>query len=172
MHNDFGQATANTLAGIKAGAGLFSGTFTGIGERAGNTPLEEVIMALKYQYGKSLPLRYEQLGELCDLVESYSGVYLQVNRPISGKNAFAHESGTHVDGVLKYPGNYETFDPCEIGRERRFLFGKHSGKNGLRHFFPGLSEEEYTKLLARIKSMSEQRGRAFLEEEVRRMLNE
>ena len=170
IHNDFGQATTNTLAGIEAGADLFSGTFTGIGERAGNTPIEEVVIALRFQYGKTLPLNYESLGELCDLVEEYSGVKLHRHKPISGENVFSHESGIHVDGVLKYPGNYENFDPEAIGRERRILFGKHSGTSGLRYLFGDrFSNEQYSKMLQMIKSKSESKKTAFSEEEVREM---
>ena len=169
-HNDFGQATANTLAGIEAGADLFSGTFTGIGERAGNASIEEVVVALKFQYNKTLPLNYESLGEICDLVEQFSGVRLQRHKPISGENAFSHESGIHVDGIFKYPGNYENFDPKLIGRERRILFGKHSGTCGLRHLFGDrFSDEEYAKMLQVIKLKSESEKTAFSEGEVRKM---
>jgi len=169
-HNDFGQATANTLAGIEAGADLFSGTFTGIGERAGNASIEEIVVALKFQYNKTLPLNYESLGEICDLVEKYSGVILQRHKPISGENAFSHESGIHVDGILKSPDNYENFDPSLIGRERRILFGKHSGTSGLRYLFGDrFSNEQYAEMLQMIKSKSESERTAFSEEEVREM---
>ena len=169
-HNDFGQATANTLAGIEGGADLFSGTFTGIGERAGNAPIEEVVMALRFQYNKTLPLNYESLGELCDLVEEYSRVRLQRHKPISGENVFSHESGIHVDGILKYLGNYENFDPKLIGRERRILFGKHSGTSGLRNLFGDrFSDEEYAEMLQVIKLKSESERTVFSEEEVRKI---
>lgn len=170
IHNDFGQATANTLAGIEAGADLFSGTFTGIGERAGNAPIEEVVVALRFQYNKTLPLNYESLGELCDLVEKYSGVKLQRHKPISGNNVFSHESGIHVDGILKSPDNYENFDPKIIGRERRILFGKHSGTSGLRYLFGNkFDDEQYAEMLQIIKSKSESEKTAFSEKEVRKM---
>jgi len=168
IHNDFGQATANTLAGIEAGADLFSGTFTGIGERAGNVAIEEVVVALRFQYSKTLPLDYESLGELCDLVEKYSGVRLQKHKPISGKNVFAHESGIHVDGILKSPDNYENFNPELIGRERKILFGKHSGTSGLKYLFGDrFSDEDYAEMLHVVKSRSESERTAFSEKEVR-----
>ncbi|MCH7850099.1 MAG: homoaconitate hydratase [Nanoarchaeota archaeon] len=167
IHNDFGQATANTLAGIEAGADLFSGTFTGIGERAGNAPIEEVVMALRYQYGRELPLNYRLLGELCGLVEQYSGAKLQRHKPISGENAFSHESGTHVDGIIKYPRNYENFDPRIIGEKRRILFGKHSGTSGLKYLFGDkFTKDEYVKMLEQVKSNSMSQGTVFSEEEI------
>ena len=170
IHNDFGQATANTLTGIEAGADLFSGTFTGIGERAGNASIEEVVMALRFQYNRELPLKYESLGELCDLVEEYSGVRLQRHKPISGESAFSHESGIHVDGVLKYPRNYENFNPKLIGRQRKILFGKHSGTCGLRYLFgDGFSDSQYVEMLQEIKSRAESERTAFSEQETREM---
>ena len=170
IHNDYGQAAANTLAGIEAGADLFSGTFTGIGERAGNAAIEEVVTALRFQYGEVLPLKYELLGELCDLVEEFSKVKLQRHKPICGKNAFSHESGIHVDGLLKYAGNYENFDPKLIGRQRQILFGKHSGACGLRYLFEDkFSDDEYKQMLQKIKSLSEQTRSAFSARDVLEM---
>ncbi len=167
IHNDYGQATANTLAGLEAGADMFSGTFTGIGERAGNAPIEEVVTALRFQYGKVLPLNYESLGGLCDLVEKYSRVRTQRHKPISGKNAFSHESGIHVDGLLKYPANYENFDPKLIGRERSILFGKHSGTSSLRYLFGNrFTTSQYTEMLQEIKSLSESTKTAFSEQDI------
>jgi len=167
IHNDFGQATANTLAGIEAGADLFSGTFNGIGERAGNVPLEEVITALRYQYGREMPLKYEMLSEICSLVELYSKIRLQKHKPISGKNAFSHESGMHVDGMIKHEKNYENFNPERIGRKRRLLFGKHSGTNGLRYLFKDrFTENQYQDILQAIKAKSVLEKKAYSESEI------
>ncbi|MBD3249297.1 homoaconitate hydratase [Candidatus Woesearchaeota archaeon] len=169
IHNDLGQAAANTLAGIAAGADMFSGTFNGIGERAGNAPIEEVITALKYQYNNSLPVKYEFIAEICSKVERYSGIFLQKHKPISGKNAFSHESGVHIDGILKCPENYEHFSPSSIGRKRRFLFGKHSGMKSLKYALDnGYTDKEYRTMLAEIKSTSELEKRSFSEQEIRR----
>jgi isopropylmalate/homocitrate/citramalate synthase len=166
IHNDFGQATANTLAGIEAGADLFSGTFNGIGERAGNAPIEEVVMALRCQYNQTPSLNYELLGEVCDLVERYSKVRMQKHKPIIGENAYSHESGLHVDGILKHLGNYENFDPETIGRQRRILFGKQSGTCGLRYLFEDrFSDAQYATMLQEIKSKSEM-GVTFSERDV------
>lgn len=169
-HNDFGQATANTLAGIVAGADLFSGTFNGIGERAGNASIEEVVMSLRYQYGKKLPLKYGMIGEICDKVEKYSGAKLQKHKAISGENAYLHESGTHVDGVLKNPINYENFNPEIIGREREILYGKHSGINSLKALFGDkFSDAQYEIMLVEVKKMSQLEKRAFYKKEIQEM---
>ncbi len=167
IHNDFGQATANTLAGLEAGADLFSGTFNGIGERTGNAPIEEVVIALKVQYGINLNLKYEMINEISKLVEEYSGVMLQKHKPISGRNAFSHESGIHVDGILKYPKNYENFNPAIIGRERSILFGKHSGKCGLRYLFGNkFPDKVLDSILENIKKRSQLEKRSFSKEEI------
>jgi isopropylmalate/homocitrate/citramalate synthase len=167
VHNDFGQATANTLAGLEAGADLFSGTFNGLGERTGNAPIEEVIMALKIQYGLDLDVKYKLINNICSSVERYSKVKLQKHKPISGRNAFSHESGIHVDGVLKYPLNYENFDPGIIGRRREIIFGKHSGKSGLKCLFGDrLSDEILSDILRQIKAKSQLEKRAFSEKEI------
>ncbi len=166
-HNDFGQATANTLAGLEAGADLFSGTFNGIGERTGNAPIEEIVMALKIQYGVNLNLRYEMINGICNLVERCSKVRLQKHKPVCGRNAFSHESGIHVNGILKYPKNYENFNPRIIGSRRRILFGKHSGISSLRYLFSDeFSDEELSEILNEIKEMSQLQKRAFSEEEI------
>ncbi|MCK5282166.1 MAG: homoaconitate hydratase [Nanoarchaeota archaeon] len=167
IHNDFGQATANTLAGLEAGADLFSGTFNGIGERTGNAPIEEVVMALKMQYGVDLGLKYKLISNICSSVERYSGIVLQKHKPISGRHAFSHESGIHVDGILKNPLNYENFNPGIIGRERRILFGKHSGICSLRYLFDNMFvDEELMMILNDIKQRSQIQKRAFSEREI------
>lgn len=170
IHNDFGCATANSLSGIMAGADLVSGTFTGIGERAGNAPLEEIILSLKYQYGVDLDVNYYELSKICSLVEKYSGVRLQKHKPIIGENAFAHESGIHVDGILKDPLNYEIMNPSLIGREREIIFGKHSGTAGLKYLFGDkFNSKEYGEMLQKIKDLSESEGRCFSSEEILNM---
>lgn len=169
-HNDFGLATANTLAALEAGADVFSGTFTGIGERGGNAPLEEVIISLKYLYNINLDVKYEKITELCSLVEKYSGVKLQKHKPIIGEYAFTHESGIHVNGILKNPKTFEIFPPSEVGRERKFLFGKHSGKSGMKYVLEKYGENpscsECNKLLDKVKKLSENYQRSFTEQEV------
>jgi len=133
-HNDFGMATANTVEAALAGADYLSGTFTGIGERAGNAPIEEVCVSLKQLYGMDIGVRYEMLKEICDNVQEISGVSMQKHKPIVGDNAFAHESGIHVDGILKDPKTYESFDPESVGQKRSIHLGKHSGRKGVENF--------------------------------------
>jgi len=166
-HNDLGLATANTLEGLRAGADAFSGTFTGIGERAGNAPIEEVCIALKTK-GINLDVKYEMLTEVCELVEKYSHVTFQKHKPIIGENAFSHESGIHIDAVIKDPKTYEIIDPETIGQRRKFLFGKHSGRSGLEYALRGLkhSDEEMNYLLKELKKLSESNKRTFSEQEV------
>ena len=166
VHNDFGLATANTIEGLRAGADVFSGTFTGIGERAGNAPIEEVCTALRYLYSTELDVGYDMLSEICALVQRCSGINLQPHKPISGSNAFCHESGIHADGVIKHPATYEPFDPADVGAVRKFYFGKHSGNAVLRHFFSDLTEHERHGLLAVIKRAAERQKRSFSAEEL------
>lgn len=166
VHNDFGLATANTMTGIIAGADIFSGTFCGIGERSGNAPIEEVCVGLKYLYDMDIRVRYRMIKDICSMVSRFSRVIIQPHKPIIGDNAFAHESGVHVDGVIKHPGTYENFDPGEVGFERKFLLGKHSGKAVLRYFLGDISDEESERLLKHIKVLSENERRSFLPEEV------
>jgi isopropylmalate/homocitrate/citramalate synthase len=169
MHNDFGLATANTLAGLKAGADVFSGTFNGIGPTAGNTPLEEVCVGLKYLYDIDLGLKYEKLDEICRFVEDYSGVKLQKHKPISGEYAFAHEAGVHVAALIKEPSTFENFDPKDIGRKREILLGKQSGRNAVRYVLQknteNVSDEDVKKTLEKIKILSEHEKRSYSEKE-------
>lgn len=166
IHNDFGMATANTLAGIKAGAEIFSGTFNGIGERCGNAALEEVCTALKFLEGKSIDAKLWQLTGICSAVEKYSGVPMHRHKPITGRNAFCHESGIHVDGVIKHAENYEYLNPSDVGQEREFSYGKHSGKNALKQILPPqVTESEIASALEKIKSLSETRKKSLTKEE-------
>ena len=165
-HNDFGMATANTLEGIRAGAEVFSGTFTGIGERAGNAPIEEVCAALKFIDNVDLPVKYHLLKGICDSIQAFSGISLHPHKPITGENAFSHEAGIHVQGILTDALMYENFDPAFVGHERRILFGKHSGKAGLNHFIDDAPDDEIQMLLTTVKEMSQEQGRSFSASEV------
>lgn len=133
-HNDLGLATANTIAGILAGAGYVSPTVGGIGERAGNASLEEVILIMNIVYNNGID-RYDtkQLCRLAEVVEKYSGIKQSALKPIMGENAFTHESGIHIDGMLKNTDTYEFFHPDIVARERRYVLGKHIGKSTVWH---------------------------------------
>ncbi|NHI91519.1 MAG: homoaconitate hydratase [Candidatus Lokiarchaeota archaeon] len=128
FHNDFGLASANTLAVMEVGAAAAQGTVLGIGERCGNTPIEEVLVALKVIYGyKMRGIDFEKLVELCELVSKYSGIPIPVNKPIVGLNAFRHESGIHAHGVLKNKFTYEIIPSEMLGKKSIFDIGKFSG---------------------------------------------
>lgn len=134
--NDLGLATANTLAALQAGAGQAEVTINGIGERAGNTALEEVVMAIRTradQLGFDTGIKTEHIMRLSRLVQSVTGQKVQVNKAITGANAFAHESGIHQDGMLKNASTYEIMTPESVGLTKSTLvMGKHSGRHAFR----------------------------------------
>jgi len=132
-HNDLGMATANAIAGIRAGARFVNTTVNGLGERAGNAALEEVVMALKHACGIDPGIATKRFVELSRFVGQASCRPVPEWKAVVGERVFAHESGLHADGVLKSPGNYEGFDPAEVGLQRQLVLGKHSGRNGLLH---------------------------------------
>lgn len=130
-HNDFGMATANALAAVRAGATHVSTTVLGIGERAGNAALEEVAMALKHSLGYDVRYKSAALRPLCQYVALASGRPIPAGKPVAGAMIFSHESGIHADGVLKHPATYEAYDPAEIGMKREIAIGKHSGRKAI-----------------------------------------
>ena len=133
FHDDLGMATANTLAAVEAAGGVSSlylyVTVNGIGERCGVSSLEEVCTALKVLYGYDTGVDLKKLLKLSRLVETYSGIPVPSTKAVVGFNAFTHETGTHVHGVLIDPRTYEPYSPEEIGRKRKLVFGKYSGRN-------------------------------------------
>jgi homocitrate synthase NifV len=130
-HNDLGLATANTLAAFRAGATHANTTVNGLGERAGNAPLEEVVMALRHIHGIDSGVSSQSLLPISRLVERASGRAIAANKSIVGDAVFTHESGIHVDGLIKNPRNYQSFDPAELGRAHRLVLGKHSGSHAV-----------------------------------------
>jgi len=135
-HDDLGLATANTLAGILAGARQAEVTINGIGERAGNASLEELVMLLKTRHpvlGLKTDIDTTQIARVSKLVSTYTGIVVQPNKAIVGANAFAHEAGIHQDGMLKHSLTYEIMRPEDVGvRQSRLVLGKHSGRHALR----------------------------------------
>ncbi len=135
-HDDLGLATANALAGIAAGARQAEVTMNGIGERAGNTSLEEVVMALHTRraiFGLQTGIDTTQISRVSRMVSNYTGIPIQPNKAIVGANAFAHEAGIHQDGMLKNQGTYEIMLPETVGVSRsRLVLGKHSGRHALK----------------------------------------
>jgi homocitrate synthase NifV len=126
-HDDLGLATANTLAAIQAGATHASVTVIGLGERAGNAPLEEVAVALAQLHGRETGIALDQLGGVAALVAAAAARPIPANKAIVGDDVFTHESGIHVDGLLKDRRTYQALDPGMLGRVHRFTIGKHSG---------------------------------------------
>jgi homocitrate synthase NifV len=169
-HNDFGMATANALAGVKAGARFVGVTVNGLGERAGNAALEEVAMALKYLFGVELKVKIKDFLELCQYVARASGRPLSVHKPIVGANTFAHESGIHADGVIKNPHTYEVFSPEEIGLERQIIIGKHSGSHAIiakfKEYGIDLSREEAEEILAKVRKVTVNLKRTLFDKEL------
>lgn len=130
-HNDLGLATANSLGAVRGGASHVSTTVNGLGERAGNAPLEEVVMALRLldQIDAGVDLR--QLPALSAQVAQASGRPVSPGKPVVGSGVFTHEAGIHVRGLLQDPGNYQLIDPAWLGRQHQLVLGKHSGRAGL-----------------------------------------
>ncbi|MDP3672840.1 MAG: homocitrate synthase [Telluria sp.] len=154
-HNDLGLATANTLAAIRAGATHASTTVNGLGERAGNAPLEEVVMALRHLHGVDAAIDTRGLSAISQLVASASGRPVAANKSIVGEAVFTHESGIHVDGLLKHAANYEHFSPAELGRQHRTVLGKHSGSHAVKDAYARLgivlSNDEARRMLDKIR---------------------
>ena len=144
-HNDLGMATANALAGVKAGARQVECTINGIGERAGNTALEEVVMALRSRsgyFGADTSINTREIMRTSRLVSNITGIFVQPNKSIVGANAFAHSSGIHQDGVLKERTTYEIIDPVEVGlRGSAIVLTARSGRHALRHRVEQLGHE-------------------------------
>ncbi|AAB85228.1 2-isopropylmalate synthase [Methanothermobacter thermautotrophicus str. Delta H] len=158
-HNDFGLAVANSLAGLRAGASEVHATINGIGERAGNAALEEVVVALKSLYDVDTSINIEMLYETSRMVARMTGVYLQPNKAIVGENAFAHESGIHADGVLKKAETYEPITPEMVGHGRGFVMGKHIGTHALRKRLDELgmkvADDKLMEIFRRVKTLGD-----------------
>lgn len=157
-HNDFGLATANTLVGIRAGACFAGVTVNGLGERAGNAALEEVVMALKYVDHQEISIKTSMIRALSDYVAMASGREIWPSKPIVGKTIFYHEFWTNTDGILKMPETYEAFSPSEVGGVRQIQIGKHSGSHAViakfAEFGIALSPEEVAELLPLIRKQA------------------
>lgn len=169
-HNDFGLAVANALAGIHAGASWVNVTVGGLGERAGNAALEEVVMALKYIEGVDLGFDTPRFREMGEFVMDAAGRTVPVWKSIIGTNMFAHESGIHADGVIKNPKTYEIFPPHEVGLERQIVVGKHSGSRTLEMKFDEygieLSREDAVALLPLVRSKAVELKRPLFDKEL------
>jgi homocitrate synthase NifV len=155
-HDDLGLATANTLAAIRAGATHASVTVIGLGERAGNAPLEEVAVALKQIHGIETDVILTELGRVAEVVSTAALRPVPPNKAIVGDHVFTHESGIHVDGLIKDLRTYQALDPALLGRSHRFVIGKHSGLSAIAACLSDLRLEanpaEKRAILARVRA--------------------
>ena len=180
-HNDLGLAVANSLAAVEAGARQVEGAINGIGERAGNTSIEEVVMALRVRadaYGVGVGVTTEEIYETSRLVSEQTGYPIQFNKAVVGRNAFAHESGIHQHGVLRERTTYEIMDPVAVGMGSSVIvIGKHSGRAAFKHALGQLgvevSDAVFEASFARMKEVADRSGevtpdqiRAIVEEVV------
>ncbi|MBM6818502.1 homocitrate synthase [Clostridium saudiense] len=175
-HNDFGMATANAIAGILGGASHVGVTVNGLGERAGNAALEEVLMALIYVYGYEADVNTKMFREVSEYVAQAARRELPIWKAIVGDNMFAHESGIHADGAIKNPKNYEAFDPDVIGLQRQIVIGKHSGKAGIINKFKEynieLNDEEAKGILEMVRAASVRLKRTLFDKELVKLYQE
>ena len=170
-HDDLGLANANTLAAIKAGARQVEGTINGLGERAGNVAIEEVVMALKtrHDYFGNLQVNIDtkQFTKVSKLVSRLTGVVVPPNKPIVGSNAFAHESGIHQHGMMSNPETYEIMTPESVGAEKTDLvLGKHSGRHAFADHlaklgFQSFTEEKINDLFAKFKELADRKKQVY-----------
>ena len=159
-HNDFGFAVINSIYGLLAGGNCVSTTVNGIGERAGNASLEELVMALKILYSHDLGFKTKHIQSLSKLVEERTKVKVPENKPIVGKNVFRHESGIHVDAVIEEPLTYEPFLPELVGQKRQLVLGKHSGcravKAKLDECGYEVTKDQLCKIVEKVKQSREE----------------
>ena len=168
-HDDLGLAVANTLAGVKAGATQVEATINGLGERAGNAALEEVVMALRVRHGAfdaHTDINVGEIGRSSKLVEELTGYRVQKNKAIVGASAFAHEAGIHQDGMLKDAQTYQIMDPAELGLVMSLPLGKHSGRHAFARACAEagikLDRDQVNEAFARFKQLADTRKHVTL----------
>lgn len=163
-HDDFGLATANTLAAVKGGATHINTTVNGLGERAGNAALEECALALRHLHGIDCGIDTQGIPAISALVEKASGRPVAWQKSVVGAGVFTHEAGIHVDGLLKHRSNYEGLNPDVVGRHHSLVLGKHSGAHMVRNSYRALgieiSDGQSQALLGRIRRFSTQTKRS------------
>ncbi|MBK9925266.1 MAG: homocitrate synthase [Anaerolineales bacterium] len=163
-HDDYGLALANAMAGIRGGANCIHTTVNGLGERTGIPDLAETIVSF-HNLESVEKFNLQPLMELSSYLEKVSGVLLAPNKPITGQNAFSHKSGVHTNGILKDPRTYEPFDPAILGRERKIVIDKYTGKSAvasrLEEYGIEVSAAELEVIVTRIKNIGDQRKQLF-----------
>ncbi len=175
-HNDFGMASANSVSALKAGAGSLSGSISGIGERAGNCALEEVIAYFNFIENKKIKFDLIKAKNLAKLIAKITKRPMPVSKPIFGKNIFYHEAGIHTDGILKNPINYEAYPPEYVGAERKLLIGKHSGSAAIKYKLNKMglqiNNEDVKNILDIVKAESVKLKRCLTDKEVESIYND
>ena len=170
-HDDLGLATANSLAAVVAGATHVNTTVNGLGERAGNAPLEEVAVGLRLLHGLETGIDFRKLPDVSTRVARASGRQVPWQKSLVGEGVFTHEAGIHVDGLLKDRRNYQGVDPALLGREHRIVLGKHSGRravaDALTHLGLCAQVEEVAAILGRLRSFVDVRKRAPTDAELK-----
>lgn len=167
-HNDFGMATANAVSAIEAGAAAVSATVCGIGERAGNTPLEEIALWLVLKKPGATTMKTEALKKICEKVSEASGIPIPVNKAVVGEKAFVHESGIHVHGQIIDFLAYQAFNPELVGSSESFIIGKHSGRASIKKVLESMginvSDLEAARILKSVRKHFEARIKNTLSE--------
>jgi len=175
FHNDLGMATANSLMAYLGGASMIQGSFAGLGERTGNVALEELATALIVKFDADIGVDLVKLKEIAYLVASYAGMAIAPSKPVLGKNIFCHESGVHVQGIMRNPATYEPYPPALIGSEHQIHFGKHSGLSGIQHVATAegitASDADMRIILNKVKVLGED-GHSSTRAEIAKMLAE
>jgi (R)-citramalate synthase len=168
-HNDFGMAVANSVAALGAGAQEVHATINGLGERAGNASLEEIVVTLKTLYQLNLNIKSELLFGTSQLVSRLTGIHVQPNKAVVGENAFTHESGIHTQGMLSNPLTYEPFAPELVGTKRRIAPGKHSGSHAIKADLESMglkpNEKQFREIFQRIKELGD-KGKTVMDADV------
>ncbi|MBC7876896.1 MAG: Lrp/AsnC ligand binding domain-containing protein [Anaerolineales bacterium] len=163
-HNDYGLALANAMAGIRAGADCIHTTVNGLGERTGIPDLAETILSFR-NLEEEKKFNIQPLMDVSSYLEKVSGFFLAPNKPITGQNAFSHKSGVHTNGILKDPRTYEPFDPAMLGRERKIIIDKYTGKSAvasrLDEYDIEVSAAELEVIVTRIKNIGDERKQLF-----------
>jgi 2-isopropylmalate synthase len=171
-HDDFGLAVANSLSAVEAGAEQVHATINGLGERAGNASLEEVVMALIIDYGVDVNVKTPLLVDSSQLVSRITGVKMPPNKAIVGENAFAHEAGIHVHGVLEKAETYEPITPEMVGHTRKIVLGKHTGANAIRskldEFEIDVTDDQFHQIFSQVKKLGD-KGKCVTDADLKAM---
>jgi len=172
-HNDFGMATANSISGIQAGAKSANTTVIGLGERAGNASFEQVLMSLTHQFNEPRTIQGKKLKELVHCVSKAANKPIGNNTPIVGKHIFSHESGIHVNGMIKNKNAYEAFDPEDVGLNRYFPIGKHSGSATLLYHLKAIgitaSKQRVQNMLPLVRKIVTDRKKVMNQSELKEL---